>query len=92
MTDKIYSKPLIERHWLSNKAFEIIIERPSGFEFQPGQRIQVFFKGIERDYSLISAPSDRHLALCLRNVEGGVIGATSVRRVPRAVSLIRIVP
>ena len=75
MTENIYSKPLLERHWLSKKAFEIVIDRPADFDFQPGQRLQVFHENIERDYSLVSAPPDRHLALCLRNVEGGAMSS-----------------
>jgi ferredoxin-NADP reductase len=75
MNDHIYSKPLIERNWLSKRAFEIVFERPADFNFQPGQRIQVFQKDIERDYSLVSAPSDRHLALCIRNIEGGAMSS-----------------
>lgn len=75
MTGNIYSKPLIERRWLSKKAFEIILERPAGLNFQPGQRIQVFYNNIERDYSLVSAPSDGHLALCIRNIEGGAMSS-----------------
>ena len=82
MTEQIYSSPLLERHWLSKKTFEIVLERPEGFNFQPGQRIQIFHEDIERDYSLSSAPSDRHLALCIRNIEGGamstVLSSTSV--------------
>ncbi len=75
MTENIYSKPLIERHWLSKKAFEIVLERPADFNFQPGQRIQIFHEDIERDYSLSSAPSDRNLALCIRNIEGGAMSS-----------------
>ena len=75
MTENIYSAPLVERHWLSKKAFEIVLERPADFTFQPGQRIQIFHEDIERDYSLSSAPSDRHLALCIRNIEGGAMSS-----------------
>lgn len=75
MTEITYSTPLLERHWLSKKAFEIILDRPVDFNFQPGQRIQIFHGDIERDYSLSSAPSDRHLALCVRNIEGGAMSS-----------------
>ena len=70
-----YATPLLERHWLSKKAFEIVLERPVDFNFQPGQRIQIFHNDIERDYSLSSAPSDRHLSFCIRNVEGGAMSS-----------------
>ncbi len=75
ISDKFYSTKLIERRWLSKKAFEIILARPPAFDFQPGQRIQVFHSNIDRDYSLISAPADGHLALCIRNVEGGAMSS-----------------
>lgn len=75
MNENIFSKPLIQRNWLSKRAFEIVLERPADFDFQPGQRIQVFHKDIERDYSLVSAPSDRHLSLCIRNIEGGAMSS-----------------
>ncbi len=75
ITEKIYSSPLLERHWLSKKAFEIVLARPEGLNFRPGQRIQIFHEDIERDYSLSSAPSDPHLALCIRNIEGGAMSS-----------------
>ena len=75
ITEKIYSSQVLERHWLSKKAFEIVFERPEDFNFQPGQRIQIFYDDIERDYSLSSTPSDRHLALCIRNIEGGAMSS-----------------
>jgi ferredoxin-NADP reductase len=73
--DKLYATKLLERRWLSKKAFEIILARPLEFNFLPGQRIQLFHSNIDRDYSLISAPSDEHLALCIRNVEGGAMSS-----------------
>jgi ferredoxin-NADP reductase len=75
MTENIYSTQLIERHWLSKKAFEILLKRPTAFSFQSGQRIQIFQNDIERDYSLTSAPSDTRLALCIRDVEGGAMSS-----------------
>jgi ferredoxin-NADP reductase len=75
MTENIYSTQLIERHWLSKKAFEFILARPPGFNFQAGQRIQLFHSNIDRDYSLVSAPSDSQMALCIRNVKGGAMSS-----------------
>ena len=75
MTETIYYKPLIERHWLSKRTFEIVFERPADFNFQPGQRIQIYHEDIERDYSLSSAPSDPNLALCILNIEGGAMSS-----------------
>ena len=45
--------------------------RPESFEFEPGQRIRIVHETIERDYSLINAPNDSTLSICLHNVPGG---------------------
>ena len=66
-----YASELIERRWLSNKSFEIILTKPKYFEYIPGQWIRLNHHAVERDYSLVSAPIDPHLALCIRNVAGG---------------------
>jgi len=66
-----YTTELISRRRLSANTFELELTRPRGFDFFPGQRIRLVHQGIERDYSLISAPGDPVLALCVRKVEGG---------------------
>jgi benzoate/toluate 1,2-dioxygenase reductase subunit len=70
---KNYSSELIERRWLSNKSFEITLTKPKLFEFMPGQWIRLIHGPVERDYSLVSAPTDPDLALCIRNIEGGTL-------------------
>lgn len=62
---------LMARRRLSRNTFELILTRPSGFSFVPGQRIRFLHEAIERDYSLISDPDDDNLALCVRRVSGG---------------------
>jgi ferredoxin-NADP reductase len=62
---------LIRRHWISKKAFEIELLRPPGFQFKAGQTIRFVHGDIERYYSIISAPGDPTLALCVRSIEGG---------------------
>ena len=69
--DPSYNTALLNRKWLSEKTFEIILNRPSGFEFIPGQRICLHHNENERDYSIISAPEESELVLCIRNVSGG---------------------
>jgi len=64
---------LLNRHWLSSTAFEIELTKPRLFDFIPGQRIAVSHRGKERDYSLISAPADKSLGLCVKRVEEGVV-------------------
>jgi len=68
-----YASELIERQWLSNKSFEITLSKPKFFEYMPGQCIRLVHDAIERDYSLVTAPSDPNLALCIRNIEGGIL-------------------
>lgn len=68
-----YSSDLIERRWLSDKSFEITLTKPKYFEFMPGQWIRLIHHPIERDYSLVSASTDPNLALCIRNIEGGIL-------------------
>ncbi len=63
--------PLRDRRWLSGKAFEIALAKPPSFHFTPGQRICLSHEGRERDYSLISAPDDDVLTLCIRYVKEG---------------------
>jgi ferredoxin-NADP reductase len=65
--------PLKNRRWLSDKAFEIDLAKPPSFHFIPGQRICLSHEGRDRDYSLISAPDDVLLTLCIKYVKEGRI-------------------
>lgn len=66
---------LLERQWLSDKSFEITLSLPQRFEFQPGQRVCLILGEHERDYSIVSAPGESKLALCIRKVAGGRVSA-----------------
>ena len=66
-----YKTTLLKRKWLSSKTFEIILSLPPGFRFKPGQRIRLGLNGQERDYSLVSAPGESELTLCIRKVTDG---------------------
>ena len=68
----VYVTELLERRWLSKKAFEIDLTRPASFEFKPGQGIRFIHETRVRDYSLISTPADSTLALCVRYLEEGI--------------------
>jgi NAD(P)H-flavin reductase len=70
-----YSVKLLKRKWLSKKTFEIILDLPPAFAFKPGQRISLGLEGQERDYSIVSAPKESELALCIRKVTGGKLSA-----------------
>jgi ferredoxin-NADP reductase len=68
-----YATELIDRRWLSNKSFEITLKKPGAFKFIPGQWIRLTHDAVERDYSLVCAPTDPTLALCIRNIESGKV-------------------
>ncbi|MGB7921448.1 MAG: FAD-dependent oxidoreductase [Desulfobacterales bacterium] len=71
MKDGTYDTALMERRQLSDNTFEAVFSRPFGFEFTAGQRIRLIHGGLERDYSLASAPDDAALVLCIRQVAAG---------------------
>jgi NAD(P)H-flavin reductase len=66
-----YTAKLVARSWISDNTFEIKLSRPPEFQFEPGQRIRLIHEDIERDYSLISAPGDSNLELCIRHIAEG---------------------
>lgn len=68
---QIYSTEVLDRFWLTDRVFEIKLSKPSTFQFMAGQRIRLLQGAIRRDYSLITAPNDPTLALCLKMIEGG---------------------
>ena len=68
----VYTSELLQRQWLSKKAFEIELTKPSSFEFRPGQCICFIHETIERYYSLISTAADSTLKICIHYVENGV--------------------
>jgi NAD(P)H-flavin reductase len=68
---KAYSIELLNRRRLSSKTVELELSRPSGFSYQPGQRIRFINDSGERDYSLLSTPDRPSLKLCVRSVETG---------------------
>lgn len=66
-----HTAKLVERRWLSPKTFEIELTRPQPFTFMPGQYIRLGCDNIERDYSLVSAPGDDTIRLCIRHRRQG---------------------
>lgn len=71
--EKDYTADIIAHRWLSKKTFEIKLNRPEAFNFNPGQRISLKHETAERDYSLASSPGEPHLTLCIRHVAGGLL-------------------
>jgi benzoate/toluate 1,2-dioxygenase reductase component len=68
-----FATRLLSRSWLSNDTFEIELERPPGFRFDPGQGIRVSHSALEREYSMVCGPEDERLALCVQRVPGGAL-------------------
>jgi benzoate/toluate 1,2-dioxygenase reductase component len=68
-----YEARIIGHRELGPGAFELGLSRPAGFEFRAGQHLRLFCQGLERDYSMVSAPGDQTLALCVRTVLQGTV-------------------
>jgi ferredoxin-NADP reductase len=68
---RLYGVRLLARRSMGDKALELKFERPGDFTFSPGQRIRIVHDRGERDYSLVSAPHEHHIAILVRVVEGG---------------------
>jgi len=75
MTPAGFSVPLIHRQRLTEKVVELHFPRPAKFDFVPGQRIRLYHDGLERDYSLASAPEDPELRLVVRVFPRGRVSA-----------------
>ena len=71
MKQKNYTCELQQRNRLTSGNFELVLSRPRAFNFRPGQRIRLFDRSQERDYSLVNAPGDSSLRLCIRLVAQG---------------------
>ena len=62
---------LLRRRWLSQSVFEIELTRPPGWDFKPGQTICFIHESLKRYYSLLSAPADDTLEICVYSVPRG---------------------
>lgn len=68
---RIETTELLKRQWLSENAFEIQLSRPASFAFKAGQAIRFIHRSIERFYSLLCAPDDPFLEICVYHVPEG---------------------
>jgi len=66
-----FAARILSRRWLSPTTFELTLERPAGFYFQPGQRVRLGSGPNEREYSIAAAPGDPDVVLCIRRVGSG---------------------
>jgi benzoate/toluate 1,2-dioxygenase reductase subunit len=69
--ERVNTVEVIERRWLSKKAFEIHLTRPASFQFNAGQTIRFIHGDVKRYYSIISSPDEPALTLCIRHIPGG---------------------
>jgi len=67
----LYAAAVCGHTWLAAHSFEIRFRRPAEFAFLPGQKIQVTYEGIKRDYSLLTIPEGDELAICVRHIPEG---------------------
>ena len=73
---KLQSVRVLRREDITPDLLKMWIERPEGFAFKPGQYCTIGIDGIERAYSIVSAPCEPELELFVELVpadEGGVL-------------------
>ncbi len=62
---------IMEKNWLGENAYELLLEKPADFIFVAGQKILCGLPDEQREYSLVSGPDDEHLHLCIRLITDG---------------------
>jgi ferredoxin-NADP reductase len=79
---KTYPTRLIDRRWLSERTFELRFSRPPSYVIRAGQRIQIFYQTVAREYTPVSGPQDPEIMLCIRKVDTGrltpALGAAAI--------------
>lgn len=64
---------------LSANAVELTLAKPRAFAFSAGQRLRLEYTAVQRDYSIVSAPAEAGLRLCIRQVAGGRLSGQLAR-------------
>ncbi|MFV1983236.1 MAG: FAD-binding oxidoreductase [Thiohalomonadales bacterium] len=63
---------VIEKHWLSKKICQFILEKPDNLQFHPGQFINIRNKNLlTRSYSIASAPKLDTIELHVKHLQNG---------------------
>ena len=73
---KLLNVKVTKRQDITNDLLKIWIEKPEGYTFKPGQYCTIGINGIERAYSIVSAPYERDIELFVELVpenEDGVL-------------------
>lgn len=71
----VYTTSVTALTFLNTNTFEVHLAIPEGFQYVPGQFIQIIIpetnNKLTRSYSLASITTDGHLELCMKIVPGG---------------------
>lgn len=62
---------LLQREQLTPDLLRLIVSRPAGFDYRPGQHVKMGLPGELRTYSLVSAPHEDHLEFFVELFPGG---------------------
>ena len=68
MAPKFQEVEIVDRKDITDDLMKLWIEKPDGFQFKPGQYCTIGMNGIERAYSIVSAPHEENLELFLELV------------------------
>ena len=60
---KLATTTITSREDITHDLWKVWIEKPEGFQFKPGQYCTIGVDGIERAYSIVSAPYEDDLEL-----------------------------
>lgn len=74
-----YTVQLTAKRRLCTDTEELTFERPPGLSVQAGQKIRFFQNDMARDYTLINAPDQNELAVCVRRVDRGRFSPAATR-------------
>lgn len=77
MQRKLFLK-LVSKREVAQDTWEFLFEKPDGFSFQPGQYLEWMLphessdsRGERRYFTIASSPTEKHVRLALKFVEGG---------------------
>ena len=73
---KLLDVKVIKREDITDDLLKIWVEKPDGYTFKPGQYCTIGINGIERAYSIVSAPYEKDIELFVELVpknEGGAL-------------------
>ncbi len=77
--DERFHVRVLGRRRLASKTFEILLERPAGFDFAPGQKITLTRGDLRRDYSLVGTADEKRLTICIREIPDGAFSPLLAR-------------